>query len=160
MYARDIARIATPVGMIVVEGDAVAIHAIRIEADGTPVAGTSAPVLQGVAQLEEWFAGVRTTFDLPLSAAADAAAAALRDAMVAIGHGETISYGGLAARVAASSARAIGQACARNPFPIIVPCHRVTNADGTLGAYSAGDGPHTKRWLLDFERRDRSDRLL
>ncbi len=151
MYARDIARIATPVGMIAVEGDALGVHAVRVEASGMPVAGMTQPVLQAIAQLEQWFAGERTTFHLPLAPAATPRGQALRDAMVAISYGETLSYGALA-RAAESSARAIGQACARNPFPIIVPCHRVLNADGRLGAYSAGEGPTTKQWLLDHER--------
>ena len=79
--------------------------------------------------------------------------------MIGIGYGRTVSYGALATS-ARSSARAIGQACARNPFPIIIPCHRVLNASGSLGANSAGQGPETKRWLLDFEQRDRMNRLL
>lgn len=152
MYARDIARIATPVGIITVEGDATAVHAIRIDAEGTPIGGTAEPVRRTISQLQQWFAGERTLFDLPLAPAATLRGQALRDAMVAIGYSETLSYGALAA-LAASSARAIGQACARNPFPIIVPCHRVLNADGRLGAYSAGQGSVTKRWLLDHEQR-------
>ena len=64
---------------------------------------------------------------------------------------DTLTYGALA-RVANSSPRAIGQACARNPLPIIIPCHRVTASDG-LGHYSAGAGVPTKRWLLAHEER-------
>lgn len=152
MYARDIARIATPVGMITVEGDATAVSAIRIDAGGAPVSGSADAVRGAIQQLEQWFAGERTTFDLPLAPAATHRGQALRDAMVAIGYAQTLSYGELARR-AVSSARAIGQACARNPFPIVVPCHRVLNADGGLGAYSAGQGSSTKRWLLEHERR-------
>jgi len=71
---------------------------------------------------------------------------------MAIPPGETISYGALA-RIAGSSPRAIGQACARNPFPIVVPCHRVVGSGGAIGHYSAGRGIITKSWLLDHERR-------
>lgn len=159
MYARDIARIATPVGIIAVEGDASAIHAIRIEASGSAIIGSAEPVLRAIAQLEQWFAGDRVTFDLPLAATATPRGQALRDAMVAISYGETCSYGALA-HSATSSARAIGQACARNPFPIVVPCHRVLNADGRLGAYSAGQGSTTKRWLLDHEQRYATNRAI
>ncbi len=151
MYARDIARIATPVGMIAVEGDMSAVHAIRIEAAGMVIPGITSPVLQAVEQLTQWFAGERMLFDLPLAPAVTLRGQALRDAMVEINYGDTLSYGTLA-RIAESSARAIGQACARNPFPIIVPCHRILNANGRLGAYSAGQGPTTKQWLLDHER--------
>ena len=159
MYARDIARIATPVGIIAIHGDDQVIHTVSIERTGTVVAGTTGPVQEAASQLLDWFEGKRTAFELALAPAISPRGQALRDAMIAIGYGETLSYGALA-RTAQSSARAIGQACARNPFPIIVPCHRVTNANGSLGAYSAGEGPQTKRWLLDFEQRARTDRLL
>jgi methylated-DNA-[protein]-cysteine S-methyltransferase len=79
--------------------------------------------------------------------------------MIAIAYGETLSYGDLA-RLAGSAPRAIGQACARNPFPIIVPCHRVLSSGGARGHYSGGEGPITKRWLLDHEQRVIGRRLL
>ena len=66
--------------------------------------------------------------------------------------GETLSYGALA-RIAGSAPRAIGQACARNPFPIVIPCHRVVGSGGMIGHYSGGKGIATKIWLLDHERR-------
>lgn len=159
MYARDTARIATPVGVITISGDDHELHAITLGGEGEIVAGTAAPVRAAAEQLTAWFAGALTTFDLALSAAASERGAALRSAMVAIPYGDTLSYRALA-KVAASSARAIGQACARDPFPIVVPCHRVLNASGSLGAYSAGEGPITKQWLLAFERRGRRDLLL
>lgn len=159
MYARDTARIATPVGMVTLIGDDGALHSITIGRDGDPIAATTKPVREAEAQLRAWFAGALATFDLALSPVASVRGQALRDAMIAIPYGETLSYGALAKR-AGSSARAIGQACARNPFPIVVPCHRVLNASGSLGAYSAGDGPVTKDWLLAFERRGRRDLLL
>ena len=159
MYARDIARIATPVGVIAVYGNEEAIEAVQIDAEGALSVGQSGAVRRTIEQLQQWFDGERAVFDVPLAPAATVRGQALRDAMIAVGYGETLSYGALA-DIAASSARAIGQACARNPFPIIVPCHRITNANGSLGAYSAGAGPRTKRWLLDFEQRGRSDRLL
>lgn len=159
MYARDMARIATPVGVITISGDDRELHAITLGGEGEIVAGTTAPVRAAAEQLTAWFAGALTTFELALSAAASGRGEALRTAMVAIPYGDTLSYGALAKR-AGSSARAIGQACARNPFPIVVPCHRVLNASGSLGAYSAGEGPITKQWLLAFERRGRRDLLL
>lgn len=101
-------------------------------------------------QLNAYFAGRLTHFDLSLAPARTSRGAVLRDAIVAVGHGATASYGELAHAVG-SSARAVGQACARNPFPLVVPCHRVLQAGGVLGPYSAGAGPATKRWLLAFE---------
>ena len=153
MYARDTALIATPIGMLRITGTAGAIHSIAIE-DRTAdeIEPDEGAVALAAAQLRAWFAGKRYDFDLPLAPAATPRGAALRNGMIAIPYADTLSYGALA-RTVGSSARAIGQACARNPFPVVVPCHRVLNAGGTLGAYSAGAGPVTKSWLLHHERR-------
>jgi methylated-DNA-[protein]-cysteine S-methyltransferase len=159
MYARDTARIATPLGVITLVGDDDALQSITIGGEGSVVGGAARAVRAAEEQLDAWFTGTLTTFDLPLSPAASERGQLLRDAMIAIPYGETLSYGALAKR-AGSSARAIGQACARNPFPIVVPCHRVLDASGRLGAYSAGAGPVTKSWLLAFERGGRRDLLL
>jgi methylated-DNA-[protein]-cysteine S-methyltransferase len=152
MYAQDEAVIATPIGAVRITGGDRAITRVSIERDTASTRACAEAVRTAAQQLEQWFAGERTDFDLALAPAATMRGQALRDAMVGIGFGETMSYGALA-RLAASSPRAIGQACARNPFPIIVPCHRVLAAGGALGAYSAGDGPATKQALLDHERR-------
>lgn len=153
MYARDHALIATPIGMVRVDGDADRIVAVRIEPGrAAEIAGTTAAVREAAAQLRAWFADSRRGFDLPLEPAATERGRELRAGLEAIPYGETMSYGALA-RTLGSGARAIGQLCARNPFPIIVPCHRVTAAGGALGAYSGGEGPKTKQWLLDHERR-------
>ncbi len=160
MYARDTGLIATPIGMVRVSGTNDVIESVSIGnswSDQPPA--TSAAVRAAIAQIEEWFAGNRRDFDLPLAPSATPRCAVLRQAMVEIGYGDTISYGALA-KLIGSSARAIGQACARNPFPIIVPCHRVLNANGSLGAYSGGDGPATKSHLLDHERRHAGLTLL
>lgn len=118
---------------------------------GSEREGVAAPVRAAATQMREYFAGTRTTFDLPLEPPRTPRGAALRAAMCAIGYGETANYGAVAAATG-SSARALGQACARNPFPIVVPCHRITSANGPE-KYSAGDGPSTKRRLLDHEQR-------
>ncbi len=154
MYAQDEAVIATPIGAVRITGDDRAITRIGIDRAGEASSARAGAVRAAAEQLRAWFAGTLTAFDLPLAPAATPRGQALRDAMVAIPYGEAMSYGALA-RLAASSPRAIGQACARNPLPIIVPCHRVLAAGGALGAYSAGDGPATKQWLLDHERRIR-----
>ena len=103
------------------------------------------------AQLAEYFAGKRRDFDLPLQPARSDRGTALRLGIAAIGYGETASYGALA-KALDSGPRAVGQACRRNPFPIVIPCHRVTSASGPEH-YSGGDGVATKSWLLAFERR-------
>lgn len=150
LYARDTALIATPVGMVSIEGDDTHITSIAIRSDRSPARRADAPaVIAAAEQLEAWFAGELKRFDLQLAPPKTARGAELRDGLIAIGYGQTISYGGLA-RQLGSSARAIGQLCARNPYPIVVPCHRVVASDG-LGHYSAGGGVTTKNWLLAHE---------
>lgn len=147
-YARAATVIATPIGPVRIEADGDMLTNVRI---GDDADGVGSDLLQQAAvQIAAYFEGRLTVFDLPLVPAATVRGQALRDAMLAIPFGQTLSYGALATRCG-SSARAIGQACARNPFPIIVPCHRVLDAGGRLGAYSAGDGPATKQWLLNHE---------
>ncbi|HWK37224.1 methylated-DNA--[protein]-cysteine S-methyltransferase [Sphingomonas sp.] len=149
-YARDTALIATPVGTVRIEGDDQLIHRIAIERERmTPLRPDTPAVIAAAEQLEAWFDGALQQFDIALAAAKTPRGQILRDGLIAIGYGETRSYGALA-RALDSGPRAIGQLCARNPFPIVVPCHRVLGADG-LGHYSAGDGVATKRWLLDHE---------
>ena len=152
MPARDTAVFRTPIGYVEVTGDEARLYGIRIGAHGGfACPETADTVRQAREQIEQWFAGERTGFNLALAPAATPRGAVLRDGIVAVSYGETASYGALA-RLLASSPRAIGQACARNPFPLVVPCHRVL-ASGRLGAYSAGDGPLTKQWLLEHEQR-------
>lgn len=158
MYARDHGVIATPIGPVRVEGSETALLSVRI-GEGSPASAGGAAVRAALEQLESWFAGERREFDLPLTPLPTPRGEALRQAMIGIGYGETLSYGELA-RVIGSSARAIGQICSNNPFPILVPCHRVLADGGRLGNYSGGDGPKTKSWLLEHERRHSGRTLL
>jgi methylated-DNA-[protein]-cysteine S-methyltransferase len=101
-------------------------------------------------QLAEYFAGGRQEFDLPLNAAGTAFQKRVWAALVEIPYGETTSYGKTAAAVGApEAARAVGLANGQNPISIIVPCHRVVGADGSLTGY--GGGLDAKRWLLGHE---------
>jgi methylated-DNA-[protein]-cysteine S-methyltransferase len=102
--------------------------------------------------LQDYFDGKRLTFDLPLAPHGSAFQKRVWAALCAIPPGETRSYADIA-RVIGSAPRAIGGANGANPIPIIIPCHRVVAADGSLGGYSGGDGPATKQYLLDLERR-------
>lgn len=103
-------------------------------------------------QLQDYFDGQRTAFDLPLAPFGSAFQKRVWAALCTIPPGETRSYGELAVSLG-SAARAVGQANGANPIPIIIPCHRVVGSKGALGGYSGGDGPSTKRYLLDLERR-------
>lgn len=154
-YAPDLASIATPIGLVTIEGDDQEVTRIRLTGPGDAVAGGAPAVREAGTQIAAFFAGRLQRFDLPLAPAATPRGGVLRQAMIDIGYGTTSTYGALA-KATGSGARALGQACARNPFPIVVPCHRVLQAGGVLGPYSAGEGPATKRWLLDLEQRHRS----
>ena len=152
-YAPDHGLIATPIGMVRIEGTAERLTRIAIETTSSAEAAPGGPALrEAAAQLRAYFAGRLTVFDLPLVPLPGPRGEALRAGIAAVGYGETLSYGTLA-RTIGSGARAVGQACARNPYPLVIPCHRILAAGGALGAYSAGDGPATKQRLLDHETR-------
>ncbi len=106
-----------------------------------------------VRQLDEYFTGRRQSFDVALdwSLSHGFRRAVLEHLNTDIGYGATTSYAALA-RLSGSpkAVRAVGTACATNPIPIFVPCHRVIRSDGTVGAYRGG--PVAKRVLLDLER--------
>jgi methylated-DNA-[protein]-cysteine S-methyltransferase len=103
-------------------------------------------------QLQAYFDGKRLSFDLPLAPHGSDFQKRVWAALCAIPPGETRSYADIA-RAIGSAPRAVGGANGANPVPIIIPCHRVVAADGSLGGYSGGDGPATKRFLLDLESR-------
>lgn len=115
--------------------------------------GPDHPLVETVARhLEEYFEGSRRAFDLPLDLDQGTAfQQRVWRALQAIPYGETITYGELAQQVGAPGAsRAVGSANGRNPFPLIIPCHRVVAAGGKLGGYSGG-GLEVKQMLLDHE---------
>lgn len=107
-------------------------------------------LLRAKRQLELYFAGRLTEFDLPLAPRGSDFERRVWRLMAEIPYGETRSYGELAAALEAAP-RAVGQACGRNPLPILIPCHRVVAAGGALGGYSGGTGIETKRRLLILE---------
>jgi methylated-DNA-[protein]-cysteine S-methyltransferase len=117
------------------------------------------PVLvEAAEQLTTWFAGGRLDFDLDLAPAGTEFQRHVWSELCRIDYGETISYGELARRVGRpGAARAVGLANGRNPISIIVPCHRVIGADGSLTGY--GGGIARKRRLLDLEARLAGGRL-
>jgi len=118
---------------------------------GGKFAGTASPLLRDAKrQLDAYFAGRRHEFDLPLAPEGSPSEQRVWALMAEIPYGETRSYGELA-RALALSPRAVGRACARNPLPILLPCHRVTGGGGELGGYSGNGGTETKRRLLQLE---------
>ena len=111
---------------------------------------------QAARELDEYFAGSRTGFDLPLDLRlAHGFRLEVLQHLREIGYGATESYAVVAAAAGSPRAvRAVGTACATNPVPVVVPCHRVVRSDGTPGAYRGG--PEAKRTLLALEHRTRA----
>jgi methylated-DNA-[protein]-cysteine S-methyltransferase len=147
----------SPIGELLAVGDGVALTQLHMQGGRTRAKidpswrrddGAFAAVRE---QLDEYFAGTRRSFDMPLSMAGGAFEQRVWDELLAIPYGETASYGEIAARVGnPAAARAVGLANGRNPIAVIVPCHRVIGADGSLTGY--GGGLERKRLLLDLER--------
>ena len=142
----------TPVGPLQLAASDDALTGLRFGV--APVAGErddAHPVLAAaVAQLREYFAGERRDFDLPLAPVGTPFQLGVWEQLRLIPYGTTVSYGELARRLGAPSAsRAVGLANGRNPIAIVVPCHRVIGADGSLTGF--GGGMAAKRTLLDLE---------
>ena len=151
--------IDSPVGPLLAACDDTGVTDLRFDLDGAghdPASGWThdPPALAGVrSQLDEYFAGTRTDFDLPLSLHGTDFQRRVWLELTRIPYGETISYGELARRIGRPTAmRAVGLANGRNPVSIIVPCHRVIGADGSLTGY--GGGLDRKRLLLGLESDD------
>ncbi len=101
-------------------------------------------------QLNEYFAGERKRFDLPIDLNGTAFHMQVWRYLQTIPYGHTVSYQSVARAIGHPRAsRAVGSACKSNPIPILIPCHRVIRSDGNLGQY--GGGAQKKRWLVDFE---------
>ena len=141
--------IDSPVGLLTLT--AARGHLTRIEFGRTAEPSGHAPVMDdAIRQLEEYFAGRRHHFELPLSPAGTAFQRRVWAALDRIPYGHTWSYKQLATAVGNSRAgQAVGQANGANPLPIVIPCHRVIAANGGLGGYGGGD--RCKRRLLAIE---------
>lgn len=154
-------RVPSPLGEILLLADDAALIGLLLPEDppaesaGSPDLGASAPAHPVLAlargQLDEYFAGRRRTFDVPLHLPGTDFQRAVWDALLRLPYGATTSYGALAAQIRRPRAvRAVGSANGRNPVAILVPCHRVIGSDGGLRGYAYGEAK--KRWLLDHER--------
>jgi len=151
--------LASPVGRLTVVSDGESITRVAWRSASSPGNGSEEhdPLLtEALRQLRAYFDGRLTRFDLPfdLGRQTEVTGAVLTALAETVTHGESITYGELAARSGTSiPARGVGAVMGANPVPIIVPCHRVVASDG-LGGYSgggSGQGLLTKRWLLEFE---------
>lgn len=148
---RATATIDTPVGSVritVAGGMVAAVDHVQDPSDDAPPKDKL--LRKAIRQIEEYFAGKRRRFDLPMAPAASPFQARVRQAVIDIPYGEAASYGGVA-HTLNSGPRAVGQACGRNDLVLLVPCHRVIGAGGTLGGYGSTSGLERKRRLLEFE---------
>lgn len=141
--------IDSPLGRLLLVSDQDAL--IRVEWGTQENAGSADPLLKRAAdQMQQYFAGKRRGFDLPLKPAGTQFRLSVWRAMQGIAYGHVATYGDLAKDLQ-SSPRAIGGACGANPIPIIIPCHRVIGHNQRLTGFSAPGGLATKTWLLQLE---------
>ncbi len=157
----------TPLGPMVAIGDEAALYLLeyadrrglerqierlRVRAEAGVVPGRTGPIAQIERELAAYFDGSSMRFETPLARIGSAFQNAVWDALLAIPPGYTRSYAELAGAIGRPRAvRAAARANGANPFAIVIPCHRVINADGALCGY--GGGLPRKRWLLEHERR-------
>jgi len=149
-------HVSTPVGELLLAGDGTSLRLVAFPKGPRPQkpeAGwerSETPFRDALSQLKGYFAGTLRRFDLPLAPEGTAFQKLVWQALLTIPYGETLSYGGLAQRIGKPTAsRAVGAANGRNPIPIIIPCHRVIGAAGSLTGF--GGGLSTKRKLLELE---------
>lgn len=147
------AILAVPFGGFGIRITGDAIHELSFLPPGTPEqAPDSALAERAAAQVSAWLDDPERPFDLPLALRGSAFQQRVWHAIAAIPLGRRRTYGELATQLA-SAARAVGQACGANPFPLVIPCHRVVAAAG-IGGFANASGGYlldAKRWLLALE---------
>jgi methylated-DNA-[protein]-cysteine S-methyltransferase len=141
----------SPIGPLGLIASDAGLRAVLFDGDRIRAEGRSSVLTQAVRQLEAYFDGELLTFDLPLELEGTDFQRRCWLALGSIPYGQTVSYGEQARRLGLGSdaARAVGAANGRNPLPIVLPCHRVIGADGSLTGF--GGGLHVKRFLLEHE---------
>ena len=150
----------SPIGKLLLAGDEKKLHLINFPGDGRPSLPEShwrenpKPLQAALRQLEAYFSGKLKTFSLNLFLNVRPFQEKVLSAIQRVPYGETISYGRLAEKIGNPKAfRAVGQANAKNPIPIVIPCHRVIGSNGKLTGF--GGGLSIKQALLDLEGRYR-----
>jgi len=123
---------------------------VAVDWGWSPFQESSALLREAKRQLDLYFDGDLTDFDLPINPMGSKHQEKVWRAMMEIPYGETITYGTLAKKIG-SAAQPVGSACGRNPLPILVPCHRVVGSGKKFGGYSGDGGLYTKRALLVLE---------
>ncbi|MGN6126284.1 MAG: methylated-DNA--[protein]-cysteine S-methyltransferase [Humibacter sp.] len=150
-------RIPSPIGRLELTADEASVTSLTIETDGAlprdHLPDNPNDVLAlACDELDEYFAGTRRTFDVPLKTGGTEFQRAIWDELVEVPWGEHTTYGNLAEAIGKPTAvRAVGGAIGANRIPLLIGCHRVLGSDGRVTGYSAGQGIPTKLWLLEHE---------
>jgi methylated-DNA-[protein]-cysteine S-methyltransferase len=146
----------TPVGLLTIAADTQGLRHIRFISERHPISRDNdwkrdaGALREAREQLQAYFAGERRSFDLRLHPVGTSFQLKVWNALAEIPYGSTASYGQVARRIGEPSAvRAVGAANGRNPLPIVLPCHRVIGADGSLTGF--GGGLPVKQFLLELE---------
>ena len=141
----------TPIGPLGLVASDSALQSVWFDGARGPQDGSSPVLAEAAEQLDAYFAGELVAFDLPLDLHGTEFQRQCWLALATIPYGQTVSYGEQARRLGLGSdkARAVGAANGQNPLPIVLPCHRVLGADGSLTGF--GGGLHVKRFLLELE---------
>jgi methylated-DNA-[protein]-cysteine S-methyltransferase len=151
--------VETPIGRLTVLDGEGGVRGVLWDGEPPPadaVEGETSALRAATSQIREYFDGARTSFELPLDLGGTPFQCRAWMELANIPYGTTISYGEQARRIGRpGSARAIGSANARNPIPIVLPCHRVVGSGGALTGF--GGGIEVKRALLDHEARVRAE---
>lgn len=149
------ATVDSPIARILVVGRDDHLTGLYLDRDPNPawVPDTGGRLDDVRRQVEEYFAGTRTTFDaIALAPQGTPFQLAVWEALLEVGYGETVTYADIARRIGRPTAsRAVGAANGRNPISLIIPCHRVVGSTGSLVGY--GWGVERKSWLLALEQR-------
>jgi len=145
------AVVDTPIGPVGLVASDTTLSAVLFDGRRVRAEGGSPVLDEAARQLRAYFAGELVSFDLPLELHGTEFQRQCWLALASIPYGQTVSYGEQAHRLGlgADAARAVGAANGRNPLPIVLPCHRVIGADGSLTGF--GGGLHVKRYLLEHE---------
>ena len=141
----------SPIGTLGLVGSGAGLSRVLFHGANLPEEGRAQVLDDTAEQLEAYFAGDLTTFEVPLDLQGTDFQRHCWLALATIPYGQTVSYGEQARRIGLGpdAARAVGAANGQNPLPLVLPCHRVIGADGSLTGF--GGGLHVKRFLLEHE---------
>ena len=141
----------SPIGPLGLVASQEGLRGVLFDGGNIEPAGSSPVLDEAARQLEAYFDGELISFDLPLELSGTDFQRRCWLALATIPYGQTVSYGEQARRLGLGSdaARAVGAANGQNPLPLVLPCHRVIGADGSLTGF--GGGLHVKRYLLEHE---------